>query len=63
MEYTANRHGDPTTKVNKIIIYIGENRYRLTESENGKLNITKISDGVSDNINIQPVLSNVIEIS
>jgi hypothetical protein len=62
MKYTTKKHGDETIQTDKIIIYIGEDRYRLTESVDGKLNINKISDGLSDNININPRYANEIEI-
>ena len=63
MKYTTGRHGDTTVKTDKVIIYIGEDRYRLTESVDGKLTVNKMSDGLSDNINVHPRYANEIEVS
>lgn len=50
-------------EVKKITIYIGEERFRLIESIDGKLNIIKYSDGDSDLINVHPRSGNEIELS
>ncbi|MDH4127134.1 MAG: hypothetical protein OEV44_00160 [Spirochaetota bacterium] len=63
MKYTTGKHGDTAIEANKIIVYIGENRYRLTESIDGKLTVNKMSDGLNDNINIHPRYANEIEVS
>lgn len=63
MKYTTGRHGDTAVKADKIIVYIGEDRYRLTESVDGKLTVNKMSDGLSDDINIHPRYANEIDVS
>tara|TARA_R110000868_G_scaffold76573_2_gene220097 strand:- start:29775 stop:29966 length:192 start_codon:yes stop_codon:yes gene_type:complete len=63
MEYTAGRLDDEKIETNRLIVFIGENRYRLTESVDGKLTMNKMSDGDSDDIRIHPRYSNEIEVS
>ena len=63
MKYTTGRHGDKATETNKVIVYIGLDRYRLTESNNGKLTINKMSDGDNDNMQVYPRYANEIDIS
>lgn len=46
----------------RVKVEIGENKYYLTESVDGKLNINKISDGDTDAIMVFPRISNEIEI-
>lgn len=61
MEYNLTRDDDKKT-VDCIRVYIGLDRYRLTEV-NGCLNITKMSDGDTDAISVHPVVSNEIRIN
>ena len=63
MKYTTGRHGDTAIETSKVIIYIGEDRYRMTQSVDGKLNVNKISDGDSDKIRVWPCYANEIEIN
>jgi len=46
----------------RVKVQIGENKYYLTESIDGKLNINKISEGDTDAIMVFPRVSNEIEI-
>jgi len=46
-----------------LVVYIGENRYRISESIDGKLCINKTSDGDSDLVQIHPRSGNEIELS
>jgi len=46
-----------------LVIYIGEDRYRISESIDGKLCINKTSDGDSDLVQIHPRSGNEIELS
>jgi len=62
MEYSTKRD-EEQTEVKRLTIYIGEDRYHLEESVDGKLNITKISDGGTDRMNVNPRYSNQIELS
>ena len=62
MKYKIDRDDNPK-EVTKITVYIGLDRYRITESNEGKLNINKMSDSDSDNIQIHPYCSNEIELS
>lgn len=51
----------PEKDVERIVIYIGEERF-ICEENSGKLKITKLSDGDSDLINIQPIVGNQVDI-
>ena len=46
-----------------LVIYIGEDRYRISESIDGKLCINKTSDGDCDLVQIHPRSGNEIELS
>ena len=62
MKFKLNRDDEPK-EIRKITIYIRDERYRLTESVDKKLNINKMSDGDSDDINVHPKCGNEIELS
>lgn len=62
MKFKTVREEEPV-EVKLITIYIGEERFRISESVDGKLNINKYSDGDSDLIKIQPRTGNEIELS
>jgi len=62
MKFKKQRDEEPI-EVKMITIYICENRFRLSESIDGKLNINKYSDLDSDLINIHPRTGNEIELS
>ena len=62
MKFKTVRDEEPV-EVKLITIYIGEERFRISESVDGKLNINKYSDGDSDLIKIQPRYGNEIELS
>ncbi len=62
MKFKKERDEEPI-EVKIITIYIGEERFRLSESIDGKLNINKYSDGDSDLIKINPRTGNEIELS
>ena len=62
MKLKKERHEEPID-VKIITIYIGEERFRLSESIDGKLSINKYSDGDSDLIKIHPLTGNKIELS
>jgi len=61
MKYKINKDDEPT-EVKTVMIYIGLDRYRLTQSNNDKLQINKMSDGIEENIIVFPRMANVIEI-
>lgn len=46
-----------------LVVYIGDDRYRINESIEGKLCINKTSDGDSDLVQIHPRSGNEIELS
>jgi len=46
-----------------LVVYIGDDRYRISESIDGKLCINKTSDGDSDLVKIHPRSGNEIELS
>jgi hypothetical protein len=50
MKIVTGRLEDNAEEVQRIVVFIGENRYRITESVDGKMTINKISDGLSDDI-------------
>lgn len=62
MKIRTIRNVDPE-EVNLLVVYIGEDWYRITESIDGKLNINKSSDGDNELISIHPRMANEIEIS
>lgn len=62
MKIKTNRSTDPIEN-NYLIIYIGEDVYRITESIDGKLSINKTSDGDTDMIRVHPRSGNEIDIS
>lgn len=62
MKFKTVRDEEPV-EVKLITIYIGEERFRISESVDGKLNINKYSDGDSDLIKIYPRTGNEIELS
>jgi hypothetical protein len=62
MKIKTKRNGE-LTETDYIVIFIGDERFRLTESVDGKLTINKISDGLSDTINVNPRYANEIDIS
>lgn len=62
MKFKAKRDDEPQ-EVTAVTMYIGLERYRLTESKDGKLNIIKFSDGESDLIKIFPRAGNEIELN
>ena len=61
MKYSTTRDEQPE-EVKYLKIFIGLDRYRLTETNQGRLKINKTSDGDSDSINIHPCVGNEIEI-
>lgn len=60
MKITTERNETPHD-VNKLIIYIGDDRYHCKESY-GNLEITKISDSNSELINVTPRSGNQIDL-
>lgn len=63
MKITTGRLEDTAEEVKRIVVFIGEDKYRITESIDGKMTINKISDGISDSINVHPRYANEIDIS
>jgi hypothetical protein len=62
MKFKIHRDIEPVD-IDILTIYIGDERFRLSESKDGKLNIIKYSDGQSDLIKIHPRTGNEIELS
>lgn len=62
MEVRTDRK-EEFNEVEKIDITIGDTKFRITETFDGKLSINKIADDGSPRININPIVSNEIEIS
>lgn len=46
-----------------LMVYIGEHRFRITESIDGKMNINKVSDSDSDLVQVHPRSEKEIELS
>ena len=63
MKLVTGRLEDNAEEVQRIVVFIGEDRYRITESVDGKMTINKMSDGISDNINVHPRYANEIDVS
>lgn len=63
MKIVTGRLEDNAEEVQRIVVFIGDNRYRITESVDGKMTINKMSDGISDNINVHPRCANEIDVS
>ena len=63
MEIRTTRQTEEKTKVDILIIYIGEDRYSLKETNDGRLQINKVSDGETNLIIIHPRSGNEIELS
>ena len=63
MEIRTTRQTEEKQNVNILIVYIGEDRYSLKETNDGRLQINKVSDGESDLIKIHPRTGNEIELS
>lgn len=63
MEIRTTRQTEEKTEVSILIVYISEDRYTLKETNDGRLQINKVSDGESDLIKIHPRSGNEIELS
>lgn len=63
MKIRTTRQTERKTEVNILIIYIGLDRYSIKETNDGKLQINKVSDGETDLIRIHPRIGNAIELS
>lgn len=63
MEIRTTRQTNIREKVDILIVYIGEDRYTLKETNDGRLQINKVSDGDSDLIRVHPRTGNEIGIS
>jgi hypothetical protein len=63
MKYTTGRQKEEAVEIKRIIIYIGEDTYRLNESVDGRLTVNKTSDGMQENISVHPRYANEIDIS
>jgi hypothetical protein len=62
MKIKTKRQGE-ILETKYLVVYIGEDTYRITESIDGKLCINKTSDGDSCSVKIHPRSGNVIELS
>ena len=62
MKYKTTRE-EELSETKMITIIIGEDTYRITESNDGKLNINKTSNSNDDLIRIHPRTGNKIELS
>lgn len=63
MEIRTTRQTEERETVSILIIYIGDDRYSIKETNDGRLQINKVSDGETDLIRIHPRTGNEIELS
>jgi hypothetical protein len=63
MEFTTHREGKQKQETNRVVIYIGIDTYRISESVDGKMCINKTSDLGSDSMSVHPRSGNEIELS
>lgn len=62
MEISTTRLTDHKEKVNVLIVHIGEDRYSLKETNDGRLQINKVSDNGNHSMRIYPRSGNEIEL-
>lgn len=63
MKIRTTRQTEEKTEVKILIVYIGLDRYSIRETNDGRLQINKVSDGETDSIRIHPRSGNEIELS
>ena len=64
MEYKTSRMTEDKQEAKILIVYIGDDRYTLKETVDGRLLINKVSDsGDNDYMSVHPRSGNEIEIS
>lgn len=63
MEIRTTIQTEERETVSILIIYIGDDRYSIKETNDGRLQINKFSDGETDLIRIHPRSGNEIELS
>lgn len=63
MEIRTTRQTEERQTVYALIVYIGNDRYSIKETNDGRLQINKVSDGETDLIRIHPRSGNEIELS
>jgi len=61
MKYSTKRNESPID-VDKIDVFIGDCKYRLTETIEGKLEICKTTEGDQEEMLVFPRVSNVIDL-
>ena len=63
MKIRTKRQSEEKEDVKMLIVYIGDDRYRISETNDGRLCINKTSDGETDLIRIHPRSGNEIELN
>ena len=63
MKISTKRGQREEEEVEILVVYIGNERYRISESIDKKLCINKSSDSNSDAIRVYPRFSNEIEVN
>ena len=63
MQIRTERGTEERTDVKMLVVYIGDDRYRISESVDGRICINKTSDGETDLIRIHPRSGNEIELN
>jgi hypothetical protein len=63
MKIRTERGNEEIAQVNMLVVYIGDDRYRISESIDGRICINKTSDGETDLMRLHPRSGNEIEIS
>jgi hypothetical protein len=63
MKIRTKRQSEEKEDVKMLIVYIGDDRYRISESIDGRLCVNKTSDGETDLIRLHPRSGNEVELS
>lgn len=63
MKIRTKRQSEEKEDVKMLMVYIGDDRYRISESIDGRLCINKTSDGETDLIRLHPRSGNEVELS
>ena len=63
MKIRTKRQEKEKEVVGMLVVYIGDDRYRISETIDGRLCINKTSDGETDLIRIHPRSGNEVELN
>ena len=63
MKIRTKRQSEEKEDVKMLVVYIGDDRYRISESIDGRLCINKTSNGETDLVRVHPRSGNEVELS